>query len=90
MIVFSDKENFEIYMLMILVYFPSDGCVDDVINNQRNHQFTSIILEHFMNSTRVCWIIRITIFNAYACLNHSYRHERNQFELRDEKPRHQR
>ena len=71
MIVFSDKENFEIYMLMILGYFPSDGCVDDVINNQRNHQFTSIILEHFMNSARVCWIIRRTVFNAYACLNHS-------------------
>ena len=37
-------------MLMILVYFPSGGCVDDVVNNQINHQFTSIILEHFINS----------------------------------------
>ena len=41
-------------MLMILVYFPSGGCVDDVVNNQTNRQFTSFILEHFMNSARVC------------------------------------
>ena len=52
MIIFSDKEN-EIYMLMILFFF-SGGCVDDVVNNQTNHQFTSIIVEHFMNSARVC------------------------------------
>ena len=25
---------------MILVYFLSGGCVDDVVNNQTNHQFT--------------------------------------------------
>ena len=56
---------------MILVYYPSGGCVDDVVNNQTNHQFTSITLKYFMNSTRVCWVIRRAIFNLYVCLNHS-------------------
>ena len=50
-------------MLMILVYFPLGGCADDVVNNQTNHQFASIIVVHFMNSARVCWIIRRTVFN---------------------------
>ena len=45
---FSDRENFKIYMLMIQVYLPSGGCVDDVVNSQTNLQFTSIIVEHFM------------------------------------------
>ena len=75
---------------MILVYFPSGGCVNDVVNNQTNNQFTSIIVEHFMNSARVCWIIRKTVFNVHVCLNHRWRFEHNQFERRDEKPRHQR
>ena len=74
---------------MILVCFPSEGCVDDFVNNQTNHQFTSIIVVHFMNSARVCWIIRRTVFKMYNCLNHSWRYEQNQFEKRDEKPRHQ-
>ena len=39
---------------MILVYFPSGGCVDDVVNNQANYQFTSVIVEHFMNNAREC------------------------------------
>ena len=39
---------------MILVYFPSGGCVDDAVNNQSNHQFTSVIVQHFMNSIRAC------------------------------------
>ena len=47
---------------MILVHFPSGGCVDDVANNQTNHQFTLIIVVHFMNSERVCWIIRRIVF----------------------------
>ena len=68
---------------MILVYFPSGGCVDNV-NNQTNHQFTSIILEHFMNSARVCQIIRRTIFNVCVCLNYSWRYERKESERRDE------
>ena len=75
---------------MILVYFASGGCVDDVVNNRTNNQFTSAIVVHFMNSARVCWIIRRTVFNVYVCLNHSWRYEHNQFERRDEKPRHQR
>ena len=74
---------------MILVYFPSGGCVDDVVNNQTNHQFTSVIVVHFMNSARVCWVIRRTVFNMYVRLNHSWRYEHNQFERRDEKARHQ-
>ena len=69
---------------MMLVYFPSGGCVDDVDNNETNLQFTSIIVEHFMNSARVCWIIRRTVFNVYICLNHSWRYEHNQFERCDE------
>ena len=75
---------------MILVYFPSGGCGDDVVNNQTNDNLTSIIVVHFMNSARVCWIIRRTVFNMYVRLNHSSRYEHNQFERRDKKPRHQR
>ena len=42
---FSDKENFEIYILLILlVSFHSGGYVDDVVSNQTNHQFTKVIL----------------------------------------------
>ena len=73
-------------MLMILLYFPSGGCVDDVVNNQTNHQFTSVIVLHFMNSTKVSWIIRRIVFNAYICLNHSWRYKQR----RDKKTRHQR
>ena len=43
-----------------------------------------------MNSARVCWTIRRTVLNVYACLNHSRRYDRKQFAKRDEKPRHQR
>ena len=74
---------------MILVYFPSGGCVDDVVNNGTNHQFTSVIALHFMNSAEVCWIRR-TVLNVYVCLNHSWRYKHKQFERCDEKPRHQR
>ena len=73
---------------MILVYFPSGGCVD-VTNNQTNHhQFTSIMVVHFMNSARVCWIITRTVFNMYVRLNLSRGNERKQFEKRDKKPKH--
>ena len=75
---------------MILVYFPSGGCVDDVVNNRVNHQFTSNIVVYFMNSERMCWIIRRTAFNVYTCLNHSLRYGDNKFEKRDEKPIHER
>ena len=73
---------------MILLYFPSGGCVDGVVNNRANHQCTLVIVVHFR--ARVYWIIRRTVFNGYVCLNHSWRYEHNQFERRDEKPRHQR
>ena len=76
--------------MLILVYFLSGGCVDDIVNNQTNHQFTSIILEHLMNSARACWIIRRTVVNVHVCLNHSWRYECKQFERHDEKQRHQR
>ena len=75
---------------MILVYFALGECVDDVVNNQTYHSFTLVIAVHFMDSARVCWIIKIAVFNVYVCLNHSWRYEHNQFERRDEKPRHQR
>ena len=74
---------------MILVYFASDGCVDDVINNRTIHQFTPAINVHFMNSPRVCWIIKRTVFNMCVCINYSWRYEYNQLERRDKKPRHQ-
>ena len=73
---------------MILVYFHSSGCVDDVVNNRTNHQITSVIFLHFMNSARVCWIIRRTVFNVCICLEVSWRYKHNQFERRDEKPIH--
>ena len=40
-------------MLMILFHVALGGCVDDVVNNQTNHQFTSAIVVHFMNSASV-------------------------------------
>ena len=49
---------------MILVYFPSGGCVSDVINDRTNYQFISVIVIHFMNGAGVCWIIRRTAFNV--------------------------
>ena len=72
---------------MILVYFASGGCVDDVVNNRTYHTSTSATVVHFMNSARACWIIRRTVFNVYICLNHGWRYEQNQFERRDEKPK---
>ena len=72
---------------MILVYFPSGGCVDDVVNNQTNHQFSSAIAVHFMNSV---FDHQKEIFNLYICLHLSRRYTHNQFERCNEKPRHQR
>ena len=54
----------------MLVSYPSGGCVDDVVNNQTNYQFTSVILIHFMYGAGMCWSI-IVVFNVYTCLNHS-------------------
>ena len=70
-------------MLLILVYFPSGECVNDVVNNRTNHQFTSVIVVHFMNNARVCWVIRRTVFIVYICLSHNWRYKHNQFERRD-------
>ena len=75
---------------MILIYFASCECDDDAVNNRTNHHFNSAIVVHFMNSTRLCWIIKRTFFNVYVCLNHNWRYEDNQFERRDEKPKQQR
>ena len=77
-------------MLIVLVYFASGGCVDDVVNNRENHQFTSAIVANFMNGVKVCWVIKRTVFNVYFCSNHSGRNEHNQFERHNEKPRHER
>ena len=46
---------------MTLAYFPSGGCVDDVVNNRTNPQFTSVIVVHFINSRTECEIIRRTV-----------------------------
>ena len=56
---------------MIVVYFPSGGCVNDVVNNRASLQFSSVIVVNFINSARVCWIITRTDFHVYVCLNHS-------------------
>ena len=77
-------------MLMILVYYTLGGCFDAVANNRTNHQFTSAIVAHFMNSARVCLIIKKTAFYVYVCLNHSWRYEHKQFERCDEKSRYPR
>ena len=70
---------------MLLVYFPKvGGCINYVVHNRTNHQFTSVVVAYF--SATVCWIIQRTTFNVYFCLNHSWRYEHNQFEKRDEKP----
>ena len=45
---------------MMLVYFPSGGCADDVVNNRTKYQFTSVTVIHFMDGAGVCWIIRRT------------------------------
>ena len=42
---------------MIMVYFPSDGCADDVANNRANYQFTSVIAIYFMNGAGVCSVV---------------------------------
>ena len=39
---------------MILVYFASGRCVNDVVNNRTNHQFTSVLVVNFNNGARVC------------------------------------
>ena len=74
---------------MILVYFSSGACVDDVVNNRTIYQFALVMLIHFMNGAGVFWIIRRTAFNVHI-LNHSWRYKHNQIKRCDEKPRQQR
>ena len=38
---------------MILVYFSSGACVDDVVNNRTIYQFALVMLIHFMNGAGV-------------------------------------
>ena len=73
---------------MMLVYFPSGRCVDDVANNRANYQFSSVMVIHFINGAGVCWIIK-TVFNVYICSNHSWKCKLKQIERCDEKPRYQ-
>ena len=69
MIIFSDKEHFKnLYANDTGFFLHVDVSMMLSINTQTNHHFTSIMVEHFMNSARVCWIIRRTVFNLYVCL----------------------
>ena len=56
---------------MILVYFLSGECSNDVADNRQNYQFTSVIIIDLMNGAGVCCLIRRTVFNFCICLNHS-------------------
>ena len=64
---------------MILVYFPSGECLDDRTNHHSRTFQRKSVLDYQKNG-----------FNVHFCLNLSWRYEHNQFERRDEKPRHQR
>ena len=35
--------------------FPSGECVNDVVNNQKDFQFTSVIVMHFRNGIEGRW-----------------------------------
>ena len=41
----------------MIIYFPSGGCVDDVVNIQINYQFISIIVIHFINGPGVLCVL---------------------------------
>ena len=72
---------------MILVYFPSGGWVNDVVNNWTNYKFTLVIVIHFINGAGVCWFIRRTVFNECICLNHDWKYKHKQIKRYHEKPR---
>ena len=57
-----------------MVSLPSGECVDDVVNNQTNYQFTLVIAIHFINGAGVCSIIKRTVFHVPISLNHSLRY----------------
>ena len=50
---FSEKEFFNLFT-MILVSFPTDGYVDEVVDNQTNYQYHTLTFIHFMNREGVC------------------------------------
>ena len=58
---FSEKEILNSYS-MILFSFPLDGCVDEVVSNQTNHQrckyiyflqYRTLTVSHFINGEGV-------------------------------------
>ena len=68
-------------MLIILISFPSGGCVDDV-NIQKVQECAGV-------EECAYWVIQKTVFNVYICLNRSSRYKHNKLEKCHEKPRHQ-
>ena len=54
---------------MILVSFPSGGCVDDVINTQTSYQFTSVIVIHFMIGAGV----RVGLYEKLFLFEHLFK-----------------
>ena len=88
-IIFSDKEHFQNLYTNDTVFFFLQVDVSMMLSIIISLLHWKIV-EHFMNSARVCWIIKRNVFNVYLCLNHSWGYEHKQFERCDEKPRHQR
>ena len=70
------------FYIIVLVSFPSGGCVDENVGNRTSYQgydyeYDDYFLQdhkwtvtHFMNGEKVCFIIR-TISNAYIFLKKS-------------------
>ena len=54
----------------MLVSIPLGRYLDDVVINQKYYHLLQSVMD-FMNSARVCWIIRRTVFNMYISLNYS-------------------
>ena len=77
-------------MLTILVYIFLQVTVSMMLSIIEQIISLPVIVVHLMNSARVFWIFKKTVFIVYVCLRHSWRYKHNQFEKRDEKPRHQR
>ena len=51
---FLKMQDFLNYILMIMVSFPSGECVNDVVNTQTNHQFTSV-KNFILDYTKYCF-----------------------------------
>ena len=62
---------------MILVSFPSGGCIDEAVKNRQGYKYfyffwyRILTVFSFMNVEGICSIIRRTTFNVRICLNHS-------------------